>query len=639
MSRVSITQASFASGELDPRLIGRIDLKAQEEGALRLRNLLVHRTGGLSRRPGTRFLAELPGAGRLVSADLGGAPALVALGAGQLRLLRGSTIEATLAAPWDASQLQSLAIARHAGRLLFCHPDLEPHELLLGGDGVWTMRPWTFAATRLADGTDRSLKPFARLAAPEVSVVAKPDGSGSGSVPAGASVVVTASAPSFTPEHYGTWLRIKGRHLRVTSYQSPTVLLALAHEGLPDREPTLDWQEEAFSAARGWPRSLTFFQDRLVIGGSRDMPDRLWMSRTGRPFDFDMGTGLDDEAVGFRLSAERALRITSLVAARQLQVFTTIGEWVVKGFPITPGSVQAELQTQIGSGEAPVVAPVEVDGATLFVPASRRELREFLYADSEQAYQAADLSVLSRHLLELPRALLFDGARRLLLVLREDGALATVTIDRNANVAAWSLQRFDGAVRAAAVHDGEVHLLVEQHGRVVLARLDDTLALDHAVTATSPTATRTFEGLDHLAGREVTVIADGAPAADLLLASGTLTLAEPAREIVCGVRFTHELEPVPPVPSSRTGTRPDAAWRPVRLSFRLLGTDAFTLETALGSRRLVPAADAPPPFTGDLALRCLGWQRGLTGPAWRIRQDDPAAFTLLAITTELGTND
>ena len=69
MSRAFVTKTSFTAGELDPLLLGRLDLKAQEDGAARLRNVVVHPTGGVSRRPGLRLVAALPGALRLVTFD------------------------------------------------------------------------------------------------------------------------------------------------------------------------------------------------------------------------------------------------------------------------------------------------------------------------------------------------------------------------------------------------------------------------------------------------------------------------------------------------------------------------------------------------------------------------------------------
>ena len=57
MSRAFVTKTSFTAGELDPLLRGRLDLKAQEDGAARLRNVVVHPSGGVSRRPGLRLVA------------------------------------------------------------------------------------------------------------------------------------------------------------------------------------------------------------------------------------------------------------------------------------------------------------------------------------------------------------------------------------------------------------------------------------------------------------------------------------------------------------------------------------------------------------------------------------------------------
>ncbi len=58
MSRAFVTKTSFTAGELDPLLRGRLDLKAQEDGAARLRNVVVHPSGGVSRRPGLRLVAS-----------------------------------------------------------------------------------------------------------------------------------------------------------------------------------------------------------------------------------------------------------------------------------------------------------------------------------------------------------------------------------------------------------------------------------------------------------------------------------------------------------------------------------------------------------------------------------------------------
>ena len=161
----------------------------------------------------------------------------------------------------------------------------------------------------------------------------------------------------------------------------------------------------------------------MVIGGSRDLPNALWFSKSGRFFDFDTGDGLDDEAIAFRLAASDDPAIRALVSGRNLQVFTSVGEWVVTGDPLTPTNIQVEQQSRIGSPRDRQVPPIDVDGATLFVARNGREIREFLFTNIEDAYQATDLALLARHLVVDPVDQAFDQGRRLFLIV-DGGRLA-----------------------------------------------------------------------------------------------------------------------------------------------------------------------------------------------------------------------
>lgn len=58
MARIHDIQASFAGGEISPRLYGRADLVKYETGAEVIENFIVRPEGGLMRRHGTRFAGE-----------------------------------------------------------------------------------------------------------------------------------------------------------------------------------------------------------------------------------------------------------------------------------------------------------------------------------------------------------------------------------------------------------------------------------------------------------------------------------------------------------------------------------------------------------------------------------------------------
>ena len=59
MARVTAIQTNFTAGQLSPRLFGRVDLSKYANGAAEITNLVVQPHGGVTRRPGTKFINEV----------------------------------------------------------------------------------------------------------------------------------------------------------------------------------------------------------------------------------------------------------------------------------------------------------------------------------------------------------------------------------------------------------------------------------------------------------------------------------------------------------------------------------------------------------------------------------------------------
>ena len=59
MSNIVHLQTNFTAGEISPRLLGRADLAKYNNGARTIENAVVQTHGGLTRRTGTRFAAEV----------------------------------------------------------------------------------------------------------------------------------------------------------------------------------------------------------------------------------------------------------------------------------------------------------------------------------------------------------------------------------------------------------------------------------------------------------------------------------------------------------------------------------------------------------------------------------------------------
>jgi hypothetical protein len=632
MTQAFLTQTDFTAGELDPRLLGRTDLRSYQSGAAKLRNAVVETTGGVRRRPGMAYVATAAGPGRLVALETGPDSAfLLAFSDYQMDVYLNGVLQATVATLWNEAQIAQIAWAQRGQSLLITHPEVPPQQLTRVSDTVWTIGQWQFVEIGSPAVTSQ---PFARFADPDVQMQA--------SATTG-TVTLTTSAAVFVPEHLGGIVRLNGKQVELTNIQTPTQAVGLVLEGLTDTNPTRDWDELAFSDARGWPVAVSFHQDRMVIGGSRDLPNAIWLSKSSDHFNFDVGEGQDDAAIAFRLAANNDPAIRSLISSRHLQVFTSVGEWVITGSPLTPIEIQAQQQSAIGSPRDRQVPPRDVDGATLFAARSGREIREFVFVDTEQAYQAGDLGLLARHLVQDPVDQDFDQARRLFLIAMTDGSLASIAIYRIADIAAWSLHETDGRVLSVSLVGGEAFLLIERANGVFIERLDDQLMVDSGLRLSQPDPTLVWDGLDHLEGQTVALIADDLVIEPAVVADSEVTLTEPARSLTVGLPFAHVVEPLPAAFGPGRGQAP--AYRPVRVTLRLFETQSLRIDTGDGLHEVVlntvgggPVDRTPSPFTGDLALRALGWRRGAEQPPWRIEQDTPLPCTLLSATTEVKVN-
>jgi hypothetical protein len=649
MSEVRQLKTSFAAGELSPDLFGRGDLRAYENGARRLENVFIEPTGGIRRRPGLRYVAAASGAGRLIEFAFNTEQTyLVVLTTGRLAVLREGAEIASLAAPWRGDQLAALRWTQSADTLLLCHPDVPPRALTRHADeeGGWSLSPWRFEQEAASDpvaaagGLMLVHQPYYGFGTAGVTL--KPSATGG-------TLTLTASADVFANGHDGLIFRLGGKQLRLIAIADSRQASAVALETLAGTGASEDWEEPAFSPVRGWPVSAAFHQGRLVIGGSRDLPNRLWFSRAGRLWNFDNGAGLDDEAIEAALLSDQVDAIRQIFSGRDLQVFTSGAEWVATGEPLTPSTLRLVRQTRIGSYAAPGLPAVNVDGATLFVGRSGRELREFLYTDAEAAYVASDLALLARPLVEAPVDIRFDAARRILYLVRADGQVACLTLYREQQIAAWARLVTDGAVRSLALVGEQATFLVERAGRFSIEVLDDTLASDAALSGREPQGALHWSGLGHLEGRQVVVKADGIVLPALPVRQGGVTLENPATALEAGLPFTHIVEPLPPGLLADSLPAQSGLHRLVALTLRLAGTAALACDTGaglvdvpLGPRRLAAGArlDEPPPlFSGDVRLAALGWARDPMVPLWRVEGSAPLPFALLSVTLKLKVTD
>jgi len=634
VTRQYTQKTNFTAGEVTPRLLGRGELRAWENGATELTNVVLHPTGGVSRRPGLHFLAEMPGPARLVSFEFNTQQIyLLVLSDFRLDVYQdGELIAGDIQAPWWRSILFELTWVQSADTLFVAHPEMRTQLVTRTGEGAWSIDPMEFSN----DGFHQQI-PHHKFADREVTL--EPSGTDG-------TITLTASAPVFEPDHVGVAFRMRGGEFRPQTITSATEVEADVTIPLDSADGTRDWTEAAFSNVRGWPGVVGFHQNRLVLGGSRDLPNHLWLSQTSDIFNFDLDEGLPDEGIQVSLLSDQVNAIRGLLSMAELQIFTTGGEWVVTGDPLTPETAQVRRQTLVGSRGDRYVPPRRVDGASVFVPWTGDSLREFVVTEAGRGFQTNDLTLLADHLVEDVVDIAFAETDRLLYAVLGDGTWATLTQFRDERVTAWTRHETQGTVKAVAVVRDFVYLLVERGLTHLLEVFDAELNTDSALTGERDTPTDTWTGLDHLEGETVAVVADDHVRTRQTVQDGQIVLDAEVAEIEAGLPYTHVVAPMPPLARSALGTGYTVRVRLIEAAFRLQDTAELRVDTGAGPEQVPFHAyddnllNMPvTPMTGDQHVRALGWQDNGTQPLWRIVGDAPVPFTLLSATTETKVND
>ena len=250
--------------------------------------------------------------------------------------------------------------------------------------------------------------------------------------------------------------------------------------------PTLDFDEQSFSAKRGFPAAVIVHQNRLVFGGTLDQPDTLFFSKIGSFFNFDVGEALDNEAIVATAATGTVNSIRHLVSNRDLQVFTNSSEFYVPTFEnkaITPTNLQIKKQTPYGSSFA---QPVEIDGATVFVQSNGRIVREYIFTDSEQAYSASPVSSIASHLIDSPKYATvahsgFNQPDSYAAFTNTDGTLVLFSSNRTERRASWTKVTIEGGTfnSLASIGDRMFANVYDSNNKLFLCEFTGDVGLDN----------------------------------------------------------------------------------------------------------------------------------------------------------------
>jgi hypothetical protein len=642
MARFVSMQTNFTSGELDPLVRARVDIASYNNALETAQNVICQPQGGVTRRPGTKFINELTGTPangvRLVPFEFSVSDSyMLCFTNDTMFVYKNKALVHTVSGTNITSALlANMCWTQSADTLIVVHEDNPPVKIVRGAsDTDWTISTITF------DSVPKHA----------YTIVIFDTSSAGHLTPSGVTgkVELTSQHSIFTSAHVGQYINVQPQgRAKIVELVSATKVNVVTEFPFFDTSQiaNANWEletgyEDVWSATRGYPRTVTFHQGRLYFGGSKSRPSTVWGSKVGLFFDFEATEGLDDDAVEATLDTNTFNAITDIISGRDLQIFTTGGEFAVlqEGLAaITPTNFFLSTTSRNGSKEG--IRVQQLESGILFVQRQGKALSEIAYSDATLSYETSKVSLLSGHLLKNPksmdirRAVATDENDLLLIVNGTDGTICAYSLLRSQNVIAPSKFTTTGSFIDVGVDITDIYVVTTRTDsgstkHYVEVFNDSSLTDCGVIGTTSATAS-----MVHLEGATVNRISDGYVEANQVVPGGgtvTFTTA-PTASSECGLPISVEIKTMPLELKMQSGTRIGFKKRILEVNALLHETQNIVINNNLVPIRTLGAGaldTAVPEFTGTKTLHgILGYSN--SGQI-TVTQSAPLKLTLLGL--------
>jgi hypothetical protein len=319
-------------------------------------------------------------------------------------------------------------------------------------------------------------------------------------------------------------------------------------------------------------------QQRLVFGGTREVLNGVWGSRTADYENMDKARPVlkADDAYAFAFATSEVNQIKHIVSMDDMIVLTGDNIFAVTGTGdsnvITPGSINPKRQNSRG---ASWLEPLVIDNVLFYEPAQGSTFRSLGFAFEIEGYKSDDVSIFSNHLFDgytLTSMAFVEEPHSAIFVTRNDGIILCFTWELEQDVWGWTRLETDGFVEqvCAIPEDGYTRLyaLIRRTINGVERRFVERMALpdrgdiaagchlDCSITQVYDPPQGYIDQLWHLEGETVSVVFDGFVIHNQVVVNGRVDLPgdEVATIITAGLRYTGEIETLPAALMTQQGS-------------------------------------------------------------------------------------
>lgn len=405
-------------------------------------------------------------------------------------------------------------------------------------------------------------------------------------------------------------------------------------------KPIDSWDEN-----RGYPSVAGEFGGRFVLCATSQQPETTWMSQIYQYYQFESpDKPTATSPIEVTLATEKASRITGIIDSRRLTIFTNRTAYVLGGAGedvITPDTVRAQ---NINIKGAKLIRPETMDDSICYVQQSGAELNSTSYEFTRDTYISNQSSIYSAHLLKEVRQMsktLSDEQfnAEYLTCLNYDGTLANFSSLREQELKNWTEFVTSGEVIDMVGVKSNTYALIRRgvEGKkiITLEKMSKEASFcDSANVYFSAVPFDSVAGFEHLAGESMVAIADGYDMDLTVEQNGSVKLPFKASNVVVGIPFDFEVEPMPVNVDFQSGSIVNTRKRINEAKVTLLNSRDVTLEYAGKNYHIADRlvgfklGEPPKPYTGVKQIRLTGW---INQGSVKIKSNRPVPVTVLGL--------
>ncbi len=594
----------FSAGEISTQLYRRDSSEIYQRGLESTENVICLLHGGAFRRLGSERLSEAISASvrpRLIEFTTSTDSYVLELGANSGRLFDGDNSPVAFDSgvpPYSASEIREVQYAQDENMMVFFHEN-HPMQTLVESNGVFT---WNEAMVNIA------AKSISNPAAPVSGSIWTLSLTGSWSE--GDTFILTAGYSSTGKIFYTTSTGVMAQRiysalnvaLRDTDafilsgltvnhtgtgfdytieffdeygdfVQNSLTIGSISGAGLGSATQNTTYPgsgieaESIWSDTNGYPRAGTFWDQRLVVGGTRAEPATFWASRIGSEFDFITGPDSNDP-VEFTLKSKRRCDIQTMLATERLTFGTSTGDFVLEGILSADVRFSVDRYTPY---PAKALNAIELSGRVAYITADGKKVRILEYADEIKKWTAHDATFRAEGIAGagITDICLAENPNQIAFCVREDGGFLAFAFDTDQGIAAWSKLHTPGNVGAICARRkgnvDEIWLAVQRGSSWQIERIPTSKAeyysdinnasgyerqrlrsndpcIDSYVAGQNVS---TLTGLDHLNGSTVKVLGDGAYLGEHTVIGGQIEMTKTYGELIAGLGYRSTMRTLP----------------------------------------------------------------------------------------------